>query len=493
MKLEEILNGVKYESINDKNNIISSIDIKNITIDSRRVGKNSMFFCIIGLHVDGHNFITTAINNGAVCIMIENNISSFDNRVVYIKVKNVREALAICSANFYNNPSNNFNLIGVTGTNGKTSTTHIIKEILSRANHNVGLIGTVNSKINDEVLDIYYPTATTPDPIELQKILHEMYLQNVDDVVIEVSSHALKLHKVDSLNFNIGVFTNLSQDHLDFHKTMQDYLDSKCILFKKCKIGIINADDSVFDYIKAHASCKIFSYGINNECDYRAINIICTECYVKFDVIDSRKNLFRDFYTNIPGNFSIYNSLCAIIVGIISNIPLETIKNALRQIKNVPGRMQKVNSSKFNVIVDYAHSPDSLEKVLKSIREFTKNRLICVFGCGGDRDKTKRPIMGKIAAEQSDYLIITSDNPRKENPEQIIKDVAIGLQNNNIVCEQIPDRREAIMKALKIYNDGDMILIAGKGHENYQIFADRTVYFDDVKVTEELIKKLEES
>lgn len=487
MILEKILFGIKYEIINNKN---LDCEIKNLTIDSRQVVNGSMFFCIKGLNVDGHNFIDEAIKHGAKAIMIENDLNNFDCDAVIIKVKNVREALAFCSANFFCYDDKSMNLIGVTGTNGKTSTTYLLKKILNEYKKNVGIIGTIDAKINDEHINIFYATSTTPDAIELQKILSYMREKKVDDVVMEVSSHALSLHKVDALKFKIGVFTNLTQDHLDFHGNMKNYLEAKKKLFDLCEMGVLNKDDEAWKEIKENKKCKFVFYGINNDCDFKAENIICDSKFISFDLkIDGKK---ENFYVGIPGEFNIYNSLAAIATAYCLKIPVEIIKSALKKMTNVPGRMQRVESDKFNIIVDYAHSPDSLKNVLMAIKKFNKGRLILVFGCGGNRDKTKRKIMGEIASELADYFIITSDNPRTEEPMEIINDIETGIKKDlKFKYEKICDRREAIKRAIEIYNDGDIILIAGKGHENYQIFADRTIYFDDVEVAREIINLLE--
>lgn len=473
MNLFDILNGIEYKILQG-----SDCQIKNMTIDSRQVVDGSMFFCIRGLHVDGHNFINEVCEHGAKCVVIDrNDLNIFPRALTVIKVENVRKALAFCSANFFKNPSNNMNMIGITGTNGKTSTTYFIEAILRQYNHNVGIIGTIDSKINGEHINIYYAAPTTPDAIELQKILAYMNEKNVDDVVMEVSSHSLVLHKVDSIKFKIGAFTNLSQDHLDFHKNMEDYLHAKSLLFNMCQVGVINSDDAASDYILKNSSCKFVTYGVNSVCDFRAQNIICNEDCVSFDIILNGHT--EKFFVPIPGMFTVYNSLCAISSASIMNIPVEIIKTALSKMKNVPGRMQHVQSQNYNVIVDYAHSPDSLENVLKSICQFKKGNLITVFGCGGDRDKSKRSVMGKIASQFSDYCIITSDNPRTESPMQIINEIEKGIVDCKY--EKIEDRYDAIKRAIEIANKNDIVLIAGKGHENYQIFADRTIHFDDVE------------
>ena len=488
--LEKILSGLDYEVISNKN---LSCDIKNLTIDSRQVVNGSMFFCIKGLNVDGHNFINDAIEHGAKAIVLENNFKDLNVNadIVIVKVKNTRQAVAFCSANFFGYRDSDMNLIGVTGTNGKTSTTYLIKKILAEYGRSVGLIGTIDAKENDKHINIFYATSTTPDPIELHKILKYMREKKISDVVIEVSSHALSLHKVDALKFKIGVFTNLTQDHLDFHGNMENYLDAKRKLFDLCEIGILNKDDSAVNYIVKNSRCKFMFYGIKSDCDFKAENIVCTTSFISFDV--KINNKLESFYVGIPGEFNVYNSLGAIAATSCFGVPVEIIKSALKKMTSVPGRMQKIESDKFNIIIDYAHSPDSLKNVLLAIRKFCKRKLILVFGCGGDRDKTKREVMGKIASELADYCMITSDNPRTEEPMEIINEIEKGIKlgaDKNFKYEKICDRREAIKRAIEIYCEGDVVLIAGKGHENYQIFADRTVHFDDVETAKEIIDSL---
>ena len=497
MRLLDILHDIKYEILLGKD-----CEIKNLTIDSRQTNNGSMFFCIRGLHVDGHDFIKDAIINGASCIVIDKdkpeylneNIKKLDKytkSLTIIKVPNVRKALAFCSANFFKNPSSKIILTGITGTNGKTSTTYFLESILREKNKNVGVIGTIDSRINGEHINIFCPTPTTPDAIELQNILSKMQDKNVEHAIIEVSSHALALNKVDSLKFKIGAFTNLSQDHLDFHKNMQDYLAAKTRLFNMCELGIINIDDCASKYISKNSSCKFISYGIKSECNFRAVNINYNESSVSFDLeinMDKINKKIKDFFVPIPGIFTVYNALCAIACAFSLDVDFSVIKSALSKIKSVPGRMQRINSDDFNIIVDYAHSPDSLENVLRTVREFAKGQIITVFGCGGDRDKLKRPIMGEIASKFSDYCIITSDNPRTEPPMQIIDEIARGVINNK-KYEKIEDRYKAIEKAINIAKKNDVIIIAGKGHENYQIFFDRTIHFDDVEVATKILSE----
>jgi UDP-N-acetylmuramoyl-L-alanyl-D-glutamate--2,6-diaminopimelate ligase len=487
MLLKDIFLDVDYKLINGN----LDIDINNISIDSRDIINNSAFFCIRGTKTDGHNFIDSAINNGAKCIVIDKDIEFKykKNFISIIKVKNIREVLSFCAANFFNRPANNLNLIGITGTNGKTSTTYLVKKILMSCEKKVGLIGTLDARINDNKIDLYYSTPTTPDAIDLQKIFSFMKKKDVKDIVMEVSSHALYLHKTDCINFKISAFTNITQDHLDFHKDMQSYLNAKSLLFKNCQIGIINIDDDSSDYIIKKNSCDFITFGIDKKAEFRAKNIILKNNCVNFDVDINNKS--ENFNVQIPGKFTVYNSLCAIAIAHTFGVEINIIKKILNSKINIPGRVQRISSEKFNIIIDYAHSPDSLKNILKTVREFTKKKLICVFGCGGDRDHLKRPIMGKIASEYCDYCILTSDNPRTENPEKIIDEIENGFNKQKSSCEKITDRYYAIKKAIELLeSDQDSLIIAGKGHENYQIFADRTIHFDDVEVVQEIISKI---
>ncbi len=431
------------------------IDVKRLTIDSRNVEKDSMFICISGFNVDGHKFIESACEKGASVIVCMND-TEIPEGVTAIKVKDTRDALAFISNKFFLSPSKKFRLIGVTGTNGKTSSTYFIETILNSVGKKSGIIGTVETRINGKKFDfekegIHMATSTTPDNIELNMLFDKMIKDGVDNVVMEVSSHALELKKVDYCDFDIAIFTNLTQDHLDLHKTMENYCNAKARLFKMCKYGIINIDDEHSAKIIENADCEITTFGIEKECDLRAVNIEYFMDKVDFDV--EIKNKFYKFELNIPGRFSVYNALGAIGAAIKSGVSIEDIQKGVSMIRGVPGRIQNIKNDKgFNVIIDYAHTPDGLENIISAVREFTKGKVITVFGCGGDRDRKKRPIMGEISARLSDFLVLTSDNPRSEEPNSVI--------------------------------------IAGKGHEDYEIFADRTIHFDDLEVAKEALEEL---
>ncbi|WP_250277338.1 UDP-N-acetylmuramoyl-L-alanyl-D-glutamate--2,6-diaminopimelate ligase [[Clostridium] colinum] len=486
MILKDLLKNLKYIKLIGNENV----DVLHLTIDSRQVKKGSMYCAIKGFNVDGHKFIQNAINSGASLILCEDidNISQNEN-IAILQVENCRKALATIAKNFYNNPTKNINLIGVTGTNGKTSTTYFLEQVLLEYKKTVGIIGTIEIRENAKKIDFDFATSTTPDTIELNQLFDKMVNDGIENIVMEVSSHALELYKVEECNFNIGIFTNLTQDHLDLHKNMQNYCNAKSKLFDMCKIGIINADDKYANDIVKNANCKVFRYSIENDSDLKAINIQYFMDKVTFDIKYNGK--IESFILNIPGRFSVYNSLGVIGACLMQGIPMETIKAGIKNIKGVAGRIQTIPNDKgFNVIVDYAHTPDGLENIIKSVREFTKGRVITIFGCGGDRDRKKRSIMGEISAKLSDYTIITSDNPRSEIPEDIIDEIEKGVKPITNNYEKITGRREAIYKGISMANVNDSIIIAGKGHENYEIFADRTIHFDDAEVATEALEDL---
>lgn len=486
MILKELIKNLKYIKLIGNENI----EISNLTIDSRKVKKGSMYGAIKGFNVDGHKFIKNCIENGASLIVCED-LEDFciDDNVAILQVENTRKALAIIAKNFYNNPTKNINLIGVTGTNGKTSTTYFLEQILLEYKKTVGIIGTIEIRENGKKMEFDFSTSTTPDTIELNELFSAMVSDNIDNIVMEVSSHALELHKVEGCNFNIGIFTNLTQDHLDMHKSMENYLNAKSKLFSMCKIGIINIDDKYAQDIIKNASCKVFTYSIEKESDLQAINIQYFMDRVAFDVKINDK--IENFILNIPGRFSVYNALSVIGACLMQNIPIDIIKEGIKNIKGVPGRIQTIPNNKgFNVIVDYAHTPDGLDNIIKAVREFTKGRVITIFGCGGDRDRKKRPIMGEISANLSDYTIITSDNPRSEVPEAIIDEIETGIKPITNNYEKITGRRDAIYRGVSIAKANDSIIIAGKGHEDYEIFADKTIHFDDTEVAKEALEDL---
>lgn len=488
MDLQQLISSLLiYKSIGNIN-----IEINNLKVDSRNVEQDDLFICLPGFVSDGHEYAQKAIDNGAVAVMCERELSV---EVPQIIVKDVRFAMAVLSDKFYNHPSTRLNVIGVTGTNGKTTTTHLIDKILTDQQHITGLIGTIKMKIGEEVLSV---KNTTPDAIELHKNLDKMINVRSDYAIMEVSSHALNMGRVRGIDFNIAVFTNLTQDHLDYHETMDKYREAKGLLFsqlgnmygKSTKFAVLNADDIASQYFNKITAAQIITYGIDNEADVRASNLLITGRGTSFK-LDSFKGSI-DINLKMIGKFNVYNMLAAITVSLIENIPLEKIKKSIEDIVGVDGRFELVSlNQNFTVIVDYAHTPDGLENVLNAIKEFVSGKIYCVFGAGGDRDKTKRPLMGKIAIENSDVVIVTSDNPRSDNPEEIIKDIVVGIgesKNKQSKYITITDRRKAIEYAINNADKNDVVIIAGKGHETYQILHDKIIHFDDREVAREAIR-----
>jgi len=484
MLLKEILKGINGNWIQGKN-----IEIEDIVIDSRKVIYGSLFICLKGLRVDSHAFIKDAADAGAAAVLISDPQAEYPENITVVRVGDTRKAMAIAAENFYYNPAEDFNLIGVTGTKGKTTTTYMLEAVLQQYKHKTGVIGTLGAKIGGQKLDIHYDTSTTPDPVELQQIFSAMKDEKVNDVVMEVSSQALALEKLEGVRFNTAIFTNLTQDHLDFHKTMENYMLAKAKLFKQCRHGVVNVDSEAGRYILEHSPCGFITFSIDRDSDLRAKDIKYLDNGVEFTVaIDSA---VTDIFLPIKGRFSVYNALGVIGAAMIMKIPVTSIKKGLSALKGVPGRIQDVpNDRGVHVIVDYAHSPDSIINIINAVREFTRGRVIIIFGCGGDRDKSKRPIMGRIAGELADYCIITSDNPRGENPLAIIDEVETGIKETNCAYEVEADRRAAIFKGIGILKPEDTLIVAGKGHENYQIIGENTIHFDDVEVAKEALEAI---
>jgi len=467
------------------------VEVKGISSNSKNVENGFIYISLPGTKTDGNHYINDAIDKGAKVILTSNEFlenNKINNEITYILVNNRREAFSIIASNFYNNPSKETFNIGVTGTNGKTTTTHLIYDLLKDNGYNPGLIGTLYTKYLNITNEAKF---TTPMPDEIHRIFREMRNHNIDSVVMEVSSHALDQLRVSSINYDISVFTNITQDHLDYHITFDNYKKAKSILFynltKKDGFSIINIDDENADYFISKCKSKIITYGIKNNADVRAKNINLKMDGSSFTVETKYGNI--DFDINLLGKFNVYNTLATISVGVAKGISLESCKKSIEKNKGVKGRIEIVTPKgyPFTVIVDYAHTPDSLENILNTVKEFSKGKIISVFGCGGDRDRTKRPIMGSISNKLADLSIVTSDNPRSEEPEFIISQILEGMENKENVIVEI-DRKNAIKKAIELAKEGDIVVIAGKGHENYQIFKDKTIYFDDKEVALEFIK-----
>ncbi len=489
MKLKEMLVGL--EGLKVKGDL--ELEIKGIESNSKQIKKNYIFVAIKGFDTDGHQYISSAIKKGAIAVMVEEgcDLKALDipEGITIVMAKNTREALAICSSNFYGNPSRRFKLIGVTGTKGKTTTTFMIKEILEKAGQKVGLIGTIATYRNGK--KVKDSDRTTPESIELQKEFAEMVKAGVETVVMEVSSQSLKLHRVDGCEFDIVLFTNFSEDHISpkEHPDMEDYLNSKLKLFEMCKTGITNADDLYGAKIpKLFKDSNITTYGIDNFANLLAKDITITNSYVDFKAKITDRN--ERVKTGIPGRFSVYNSLAAICVAQKFGITPEIVKEALAEVR-VPGRSELVDNKKeIPIMIDYAHSPESLQNILQAVKSYTRGRVISVFGCGGDRDSGKRPIMGEISGRIADFTFITSDNPRTEEPEKIVSEIEEGIKKTKGKYKVVVDRTEAIKEAIKMATKRDIIILAGKGHEPYQEINGEKFPYDERVIVNEIIDNL---
>ncbi|WP_346878727.1 UDP-N-acetylmuramoyl-L-alanyl-D-glutamate--2,6-diaminopimelate ligase [Clostridium sp. UBA7791] len=481
MKIEEILKGSTYTVLSGD----ESIEINDPQYDSRKIKCEDMFFAIGGFNVDGHNFISKAIENGAKAVVVEKDVTLVEG-ITFIKVENGRRALAIAASNFYNNPSKKMKIIGITGTNGKTTSAFMLKGILEAKGYKVGLIGTIANYIGDKEI---HTEKTTPESLELQKLFKDMVDSDIDYCVMEVSSHSLDLDRVYGIEFSQGIFTNLTQDHLDFHKTFENYFNAKSKLFKICKHSVVNVDDSYGIKLLEKINSRVTTYSIEKESDLRGIDINLESTGIIFNLKGNEKTY--KVQLPIPGRYNVYNALGCIGAALDEGIDMDTIVEGLSKV-TVPGRCENLTLGMnlgFQVIRDYSHTPDSLKNILENLRELTKGKLICIFGCGGDRDRTKRPIMGEIGTELSDIAIITSDNPRSEDPYMILEDIKAGVEKSNY--KLIENRREAIKTALLLGEKDDIIVIAGKGHETYQILKNETIHFDEKEVVLELIEELE--
>ncbi|EGT4137117.1 UDP-N-acetylmuramoyl-L-alanyl-D-glutamate--2,6-diaminopimelate ligase [Clostridium perfringens] len=482
MILKSLLKGLDYEVI--KGNEESKV--QNIRYDNRKIEQGDAFVCVKGFKVDGHSFIGDAIKKGANVLIVQEYVSVQED-ITIIKVRDTRKALAIMSSNYFGNPKDKLKIIGITGTNGKTTSAFIIKSILEKAGFMTGLIGTIANYIGNKKVDA---VRTTPESYELHELFKNMVDAGVEYCVMEVSSHSLELDRVYGIQFEEGIFTNLTRDHLDFHKTFENYYNAKFKLFERSNHSIINLDDPyganiVKDIEERGVKTKVSTFSIEKESDFKAFEIKSHSNGSEFKV---NLEKVEEFYINIPGEYNIYNSLGCIICAHNLNIPMDKIKEGLSDVV-IPGRCELVAKEKnlpYSIIIDYAHTPDGLENVLTTVKAFTKNRMISVFGCGGDRDKVKRPQMGKIGCELSDIVIITSDNPRSEEPMDIINDIVKPLNYDNFVIEV--NRKEAIRKAMNMALEGDVIVIAGKGHETYQILKDETIHFDEREVVYDILE-----
>lgn len=479
MKLRDILERIEIL----KSNADPEMEITGVCSDSREIKPGNVFVAIKGYESDGNKYIPSAMAAGAVCVISE----ALPDDCAGVEVKDARKALALATANYYGNPASKLKVIGVTGTNGKTTTTNLIKEIIERTTGaKVGLIGTNENMIGDLSIEA---SRTTPGADELQKLFSMMVEAGCEYVVMEVSSHALYLDRVYGIEFEVGVFTNLTQDHLDFHKTMEEYGKAKAKLFQISKVGVVNMDDSYAHMMTENAACPIFTVSTeHDEADLVAKNIVLKADSVNFCAL-MLGNLER-VRLGIPGMFSVYNALSALAVCINLGISLEDASAALGKCSGIKGRAEVVPTGRdFTVLIDYAHTPDAIENILNTVRGFAKGRVILLFGCGGDRDSSKRHIMGEIGTRLADFCVITSDNPRTEEPRAIIKDILSGISDKNGKYIVIENRKEAIGWAIEHAETDDVIILAGKGHETYQIIGKTYHHFDEREVVAEFLNK----
>jgi len=481
MRLKNLLSELDLDKIPD-------LEIKGISCDSRKVSENYLYVAVEGNRFDGHNFISQAVEKGAKAIVVQNSPPEADlplvEKIPFFIVKDTRKALAELAAKFYGNPQQKLKFIGITGTNGKTTISYLIEAILRKNKFSVGVIGTINYRLNDEKI---YSINTTPGPLELQSLLARMLERKIDYVVMEVSSHALDQERVYGIGFDYAIFTNLSQDHLDYHKNLKDYFLAKAKLFERLKnksTAIINSDNKFSEELKRKTKAKIYSYGIFNSSNIRAENIEWNLEGMRFNVVGEGFNFKIE--SELIGYHNVYNLLAAITLSKALGIDTQTIKDGIRDLRCVPGRLERIDTKRgFKAFVDYAHTPEAIKNVLLTLKDHKRN-LICVFGCGGQRDRRKRPKMGEIVSLNSDYFIITNDNPRNEDPNRIVGDILRGIKTKNF--EVILDRKKAIKKAISMAEDGDVVAVLGKGHERYQIIDNRRIPFDDRKVIRECLK-----
>ena len=465
---------------------LCDIEITGITNDSRKVRPGYLYVAIKGYKADGHNFIKKSIECGAQAIVSEER-SSLDTNIPQIIVRDTRKALSSLSCCFYNNPSQKINLVGVTGTNGKTTTTFLTKSVIEKAGYETGLIGTINYQIGKKVITA---KETTPESVELQRLISEMVAAKMKFAVMEVSSHSAIQHRIENIDFKTAVFTNITTEHMDYHKTFPNYMNAKAELFKnlrKDSFAVLNADDEFSEYFADRTNAKIIWYGIKNDADIKA------EIYKEStsDVMIKLSCFGREVDMKIPfvGLHNVYNALASVASAISLGFELDTIKSGIETASTVPGRLENVPCDRnFKVVIDYAHTPHALETVLHALKNLIKGRLLLVFGCGGDRDKEKRPQMGIIADEKSDIFWLTNDNPRSEDPLAIIDDIKAGITSGQSFHIQT-NRYKAIKEALSEAKDDDLIIIAGKGHEKYQIIKDTIVPFDDREVVKNILSK----
>lgn len=508
MKVADLVGRLKYHfdtlqgtvmTDPEKIQAVQSLEISEITNDSRKVGKGSLFFCIAGANRDGHDFALQALQDGAAAIVVQKDLdlTAFEEAETgeqgcgpaIIRVDDTRYAMAFIAAAFYGNPASEMKIIGITGTKGKTTTTYMVKSILESAGFRVGLIGTIETTYGD----VHIPDAnTTPESVVLQKTFRDMADAGVQVVVMEVSSQALMLHRTQGFVFDLGIFTNISPDHIgpNEHKDFQDYMRCKGLLFRQCRVGIVNGDDENWEKVLAGHTCSVETYGLDDHDDLYARNLELIhkpgELGVSFDV-SGLLQLHAQVPT--PGRFSVYNALCAIAICRHFDVTPEEIEKALLQVR-VKGRIEMVRvSDDFTLMIDYAHNAMALESLLSTLREYNPHRLICLFGCGGNRSKLRRYEMGEVSGKLADLTIITSDNPRFEDPLAIIADIVTGISGTDGKYVEIPDRKDAIRYAIRHGEPGDIIVLAGKGHEDYQEIKGKKYPMDERVLIQEILKE----
>ncbi len=472
MLLSQLLKGIKILSDYQDREVV------DVTDKALRVSSNVVFVCIEGSSVDGHGFAMEAISKGASAIIVTRDLGLKEQ----IVVENTREAYALMCKNFWGAAADKLTLIGVTGTNGKTSTAFAVKDILNELGVKVGAIGTIKNLVGEKE---FYTELTTPDPYDMHRLFGMMVNEGIEYCVVETSSQAFHQNRLAGVHFKTGVFTNLTQDHLDYHGSMQAYKECKKMLFDSCDNAVVNADDESAEYMVTGINAPVKTYSINKVSDYKAENVKLFGYGVEYDLNGSHV-VFR-----VPGDFSVYNSLCAIASVCSLGFCFRDVVNAVAKVGRIKGRLELLETeTDFNVVIDYAHTPDGLTKALKTVRGFTRGRIITLFGCGGDRDKTKRPKMGCVAAKLSDVAVVTTDNPRTEDPDSIIDDIMIGTIGARAQVVRVTDRSRAIEYALGIARRGDTVLLAGKGHETYQVIGEKRVHYDEREVVAEVLERL---
>ncbi len=477
MKLHTLLKGIVLTNL-------PNVEIKGLTSDSRKVSQDYLFVCIKGNNFDGHNVAQEMIQNGATAIICERDLG-ITNQII---VKNTREVYSYLCSNWFDNPEKKLDIIGVTGTNGKTTVTTVLKTVISSFGIKTGLIGTSNNGIGDKVMQT---ERTTPESYQLFELLSQMVKEGCKYVIMEVSSQGLEQHRTDPINYEVAIFTNLTQDHLDVHGTMENYYQAKKKIFNSCKCAIINADDEAGRRYYVEAECDKYAFSVENIGDFYADEINISSKGSSFMLCDRISSHFVEL--SMPGYFNVSNITA--VLACLSKLEFDIPKSieAISKFNVVKGRAEIIPTGKgFKIICDYAHTPDALEKILFNIKKVCEGRLICLFGCGGNRDKKKRPLMANVASKHCDFIIVTSDNPRNEDPQEIIDEVIVGFENTKVSYHAEIDRIKAIYYSIKIAQKNDIIVLAGKGHEDYQILAnDIKIHLDEREVVEEGLKLLE--